>query len=276
MATGSARTADAAPFQILGPLLVCDPVSGEDLTVRPRLPRRVLAVLLLHAGRPCQASWLAEAIWDRRQPADPAGALRSVIYSLRRSLGTLGQRLESPGNGYLFAADDEETDLGRFRRLARDGREAWYRGDAGEASRLLSAASGMWREPALADLPPTAALSGIIRQLGRERADAQDLHVDARLLLGEHRGVIGELRGTVVGDPLREHAWAQLMLALYRDGRRDAALDAFCDARAALQRGYGTGPGPELAELRRQIAAGRLPLPGRDRVRDGPDSSTGG
>jgi DNA-binding SARP family transcriptional activator len=247
-------------------LRVWDPGGGVDLPVRPQLPRRVLAVLLLYAGRSCRASWLAQAIWDRQQPADRAGALRAVIYSLRRCLGALGQRVETSPDGYLFGAGDDEVDAGRFRRLAREGRDAWYRGDAAGASRLLGAASGMWREPALADLPSTAPLSGIRRWLARERADVQDLHVDARLMLGEHRAVISELRGTVLRDPLREHAWAQLVLALYRDGGLDAALAVFRDARAVLQREYGTGPGPELAELRQQITAGRVALPEQVRV----------
>ena len=79
-------------------------------------------------------------------------------------------------------------------------------------------------------------------------------------LSGVSGGTIGGISTHTVSilddDPLREHAWAQLMLALYRSGRTAEALQAFCDAQAALRAEYGCDPGPELTEIRRQVAAG--------------------
>jgi len=61
------------------------------------------------------------------------------------------------------------------------------------------------------------------------------------------------LRGIVTADPLREHAWAQLMLALYRCGNKTEALAAYTRARAAAIEEYGADPSPELQELLRRI-----------------------
>jgi DNA-binding SARP family transcriptional activator len=248
-------------FLILGPLTVC----GEDGTPVPvsaPLQRRVLATLLLHAGQPCTGRWLARAVWGENLPGDPGETLRTVLRRLRRSLGPAGSCLKSPDNGYtyMFSAGDGEVDAGLFEDLASRGRIAWYGGDTPAAAGLFAAAARLWQAPALADVPPTAAVTGARDRLLRAREDVEDLWRDARLALGGHSAVIGEMRDLLGLDPLREHAWAQLMVALYRDGRPAEALAAFRQAEAALHGEYGTGPGPELTELRGQITAGRTEL----------------
>jgi DNA-binding SARP family transcriptional activator len=254
-AAGAGGHAPAAPFAILGPLAISDRGTVCPEPSSGTLPGRVLAVLILQAGTPCRAAWIADAVWGQHLPADAPGTVRTVVAGLRRSLGALKTRLESAESGYLFRAAPGETDLGQFRDMARRGREAWYRDDAAAAAGLLAAAAAQWRDPALADVPDTELLRPARCELARERADVQDLLVDARLLLGEHDTVIGELRSAVAADPLREHAWAQLMRALDRSGRPAAALEAYREARAALHRGLGMAPGPEIAELRRQLAS---------------------
>ena len=59
----------------------------------------------------------------------------------------------------------------------------------------------------------------------------------------------------MTADPLREHAWAQLMTALYRCGSRAEALAAFGRLRMTLVTTYGIEPGPELQDLHRQVLA---------------------
>jgi hypothetical protein len=88
-----------------------------------------------------------------------------------------------------------------------------------------------------------------------QRKEAQDALMDARLALGRHRQVLSELRSVVTADPLREHAWAQLMLALYRCGARAEALAAFGRLRMTLVTTYGIEPGPELQDLHRKVLA---------------------
>ena len=53
--------------------------------------------------------------------------------------------------------------------------------------------------------------------------------MEARLACGMHRDLIAELLTLTAANPLRERLWAQLMLALYRSGRRADALRALRD-----------------------------------------------
>ena len=54
-------------------------------------------------------------------------------------------------------------------------------------------------------------------------------------------------------EPLREQRWAQLMLALHRDGRQAEALRAFRRARTILGEQLGLEPSEELRDLERAI-----------------------
>lgn len=248
-------------FMILGPLTVYRD-DGTPVDVTAPLQRQVLATLLLHAGQACTRRWLARAVWDQDMPRDPGGTLRSVVYQLRRRLGPAGAALESPDDGhtYMFTGLGCAVDAGLFEDLASQGRSAWYAGDISAAADLFAAAGGLWRSPVLADVPLTAAVADARSRLLRAREDVEDLWTDARLALGGHYALIGELRALTARAPLREHAWAQLMTALYRAGRPGDAMAEFAKAEAALYGEYGTGPGPELAELRCQITAGRAGL----------------
>jgi DNA-binding SARP family transcriptional activator len=259
-----ADTGEPAPrFLILGPVTIYGD-DGTPVPVGPPLQRRVLATLILFAGQPCTGRWLARAIWGERPPADPGGTLRKVAYRLRQSLGPSASCLESPDDGYSykFSAAKDATDKGQFEDLARRGREAWYQDDFQGAAELLAAAVRLWRDPALADVPATPALvkTGARQRLLRARDDVADLWMDARLALGGHHEAITELRELLDRDPLREHSWAQLITALYRDGRPRDAAAAYRAAAAVLQDDYGTGPGPELTDLYSQITPGRAGL----------------
>ena len=53
----------------------------------------------------------------------------------------------------------------------------------------------------------------------------------------------------VSDEPLREHRWAQLMMALYRSGRQGDALRAFQRARETLAAELGVEPSTELGRL---------------------------
>ena len=67
--------------------------------------------------------------------------------------------------------------------------------------------------------------------------------------MGRHHEVVGELEALVSGGPLRERRWAQLMVALYRDGRQAESLDAFHRLRRVLERDLGVVPSAGLRHL---------------------------
>lgn len=89
----------------------------------------------------------------------------------------------------------------------------------------------------------------------RYTVQAMDLKIEADLNCGRHREVTAELLRLVAAQPLRERAWAQLMLALYRSSRQGEALAAYQRARAVLRGELGVDPGSELADLHRRILA---------------------
>ncbi len=235
-------------FRLLGPLEVCGD-AGQPVELTQRLHRRLLAQLLLHANQPCARRELAEALWGDEPPAGPATALRTCVHGLRKALGEHGARLQTHPEGYLLRVIAGESDLPSFRAMAGQGRAALDRGEPAGAAELLARALDLWRDPPLADLPLTAERG---RLLDRHR-DAQEALMDARLALGRHHDTLPHLRRIVAADPLREHAWAQLMLALYRCGARADALSAFRTIRGLLSDRHGIDPGPELLELHGQI-----------------------
>ncbi|OLT10055.1 hypothetical protein BJF78_29475 [Pseudonocardia sp. CNS-139] len=100
------------------------------------------------------------------------------------------------------------------------------------------------RPVALKVLPPEFA------QLRREAVEAR---ITADLHAGDTPGLVRELQELVAEDPLREQAWGQLMVALYREGRQAAALEAFQQARRVLADRAGLDPGPALRALEQAI-----------------------
>jgi DNA-binding SARP family transcriptional activator len=214
------------------------------------LHRSALGLLLLHAGQACSAASLTAGLWADDPPLNPVVSLRSCVYGLRKVLPD-ASRLRTHPSGYLVTVRPGELDLDDFRDLAVRGRAALDGGDLTGAAVLLGQALRLWREPPLADVPAVQQRDRLLDQ----RREAQDALADARLALGEHRQLVAELRAAVAADPLREHAWAQLITALYRSGARVEALAAFGRLRVMLISGYGIDPGPELQDLHKRVLA---------------------
>jgi DNA-binding SARP family transcriptional activator len=236
-------------FAILGPLEITDD-GGSPVTVTRRMHRSTLSLLLLNAGQPCSVNGLITALWAGSAPLSPQVSLRSCIYGIRKLLPD-SRRLVTHPSGYLMRVDPGELDLHSFRDLVSRGRDALDAGNAHDAASMLAQALDLWRDPPVADLPEVHDKDKLLDQ----RREAQDALMDARLELGRHRQVLAELRSVVTADPLREHAWAQLMVALYRCGARAEALAAFGRLRMTLVTTYGIEPGPELQDLHRKVLA---------------------
>src|ERR1022692_4710611 len=236
-------------FRILGPLDISND-AGQHVAFSRRLHRSALTLLLLNADEPCSMASLADGLWGDDPPLRPEVSLRSCVYGIRKALPDAA-RLRTHPSGYLVSVQPGEFDLDEFRDLASRGREALDGGDAQAAAAQLNQALGLWREPPLADLPAVQARERLLDQ----RKETQDALNDARLALGEHRQVLAELRSVVAADPLHEHAWAQLIIALYRSGARAEALGAFGRLRVTLISSHGIDPGPELQDLHRRVLA---------------------
>ena len=216
----------------------------------------MLAILLVHSGRPVTRAHLAEALWDEDPLRDPHGALRSYVYSLRKRLD-FDHRLRTEADGYsLLLRDGDELDLQRFHGLVQRAREVQGTGDVATAADLLEQALAVWRDPALADLPSTPAMQPAVVELLEHRRAAEDLLIDAQLALGRHRDLLPSLIARTTAEPLRERRWEQLMLGLYRSGRQAEALDAYARARTVLAEECGIEPGFGLRQLQERMLNG--------------------
>jgi DNA-binding SARP family transcriptional activator len=93
-------------------------------------------------------------------------------------------------------------------------------------------------------------------ELDELRCQATEARADALVRLGRHQDAITELIPLVAAEPLRERLHELLMLALYRDGQRAAALSAYRQARVVLVTTVGIEPGRALQDLHHTILRG--------------------
>ncbi|MEU4403223.1 BTAD domain-containing putative transcriptional regulator [Streptosporangium sp. NPDC023963] len=240
-------------FGVLGTLRV---VEGErDLTPGPAKHRTLLAALSLRPGRTLTVDRLIAEVWGEEPPASAEPVLRVYVSALRKVVGGIRT---VPG-GYLLDVDPDEVDAHRFERLVSAGRRARDAGRTAEAADGLRAALALWRGPALAGVDSAELRRAYALPLEELRLTALEERVELDVALGRGAEVTGELRALVASHPLRERAWAQLVLALGQAGRRSEALGAYREARRLLVGELGLEPGPELREAHERVLAGGAP-----------------
>lgn len=239
-------------FCLLGPLLVqCD---GEVLAVRRGKERTVLAALLLEANRIVSVDELAETLWGHTPPTSARVTIQNYVKRLRQALGQAGRaRITTHPRGYRITVNPDELDVSRFENLLAAARTAGRTGSWDQAAAMAAAALALWRDEALVDVESDVLIQREIPRLAEMRMQAAAVRVDADLHLGHYADAISELRQLIAVSPLWERLHAQLMLALYRDGRPAEALVAYQHIRRLLVEELGTEPGIELRELHQQI-----------------------
>nr|WTA65804.1 AfsR/SARP family transcriptional regulator [Micromonospora sp. NBC_00855] len=226
-------------------------VDGRIATPGPAKRRAVLAGLALEANHPVSLARLTGMVWTEEPPASAVANLRSHAAALRR---VLGDRLIARPNAYELNLGPDELDITEFQRLAGEGRGLLAGGEPDAAADPLRAALDCWRGGQAGDgLPRGTALDNRWASLDEQRLQVFEELTEARLAVGEHRPLLSEVRRHLAAHPLRERAWGQLMLALYRCGEVPAALTAYRDAHATLQEQLGIDPGEDLARLHRAV-----------------------
>lgn len=238
-------------FRVLGPLEVSD--QGQSLDLGTPRQRRLLGLLLLHAGDPVTYDRLADGLWDGAPPPTARHTLQGYVHRLRRTLGDQAVRLETRPLGYQLKVSDGELDTRTFEDLVAKGRRAIVRGDAQAAASQLDAALGLWRGLPFEDLGDLAVFEVERARLGALHLTAVEDRVDAELALGHHNAIITDLEALLADHPFRERLWGQLMVARYRAGRQADALEAFRRAQEMLADELGLQPGRWLCRLQEQI-----------------------
>jgi DNA-binding SARP family transcriptional activator len=152
--------------------------------------------------------------------------------------------------------DAGDLDLLVFSDLARDGRNLLRDGQLDAADDALRRALSLWRGSVLQGVPKSWSLIDAAANLDEERLNVLEDWAEVRLTLGRHVDVAGQLGSWVRANPLRERLWGQLMLALYRSGRRGEALRAFHELRRELDDELGIAPSVPVRNLHEQILRG--------------------
>ncbi|GII62215.1 hypothetical protein Skr01_23000 [Sphaerisporangium krabiense] len=247
-----ART--ALRFGVLGSLEVTR--DGQPVPVRAAKQRIALATLLLRAGQYVSVDQLIQRTWDGHAPGEARNAMQTHIARLRRTVGEDGQSLiHTHDDGYSVQLPPESLDLTRFRDLAHAAALAAKRHDLAGEARLLSDALALWRGPVLADVPSGPLHRLEIPQLVEERLRLLERSFDVHLRLGRHDRIVAGLKAATTEHPLHERLWAQLMLSLYRSGRRAEALETYRNVVVLLREELGIDPGHELARLHQAVLA---------------------
>lgn len=241
-------------IQLLGPLAVT--IDGAPVSLGGYKQQALLAFLAVNARQGVSADRCIHAIWG---PEPPDGAIRSLqtyVSNLRRELepghvkGEPWSVIETlPSGDYRFNVAETATDVNQFEQLIAEA--AASRPE--DASDLVGRALEMWVGRPLGDLGDEPWAQGLVSHLNELHLEAKSKWIDARLALGEHDLVIGDLAELTDAHPFHERFWAQTMLALYRAGRQAEALRTFGRLRTLLRDELGLDPSPELQNLEERI-----------------------
>lgn len=236
--------------RLLGPFEVA--VEGRPVVIGSPKQRLLLAMLAVH-GR-CSVDALAEELWDGRPPVSLGPTLQSLVSRLRRVFGDIGSAepavtVESAGDGYRAGFARGVLDFRRFEELVERARRHQVESDVGSVVTVLREALGLWRGPFLAGFAEREFARADAARLDGMRLDATEELVEAELRGGRPAAALAVVERHLAEHPLRERAWGQRMLALYRLGRQAEALRAYQMVRSLLTEGLGLEPTPALAHL---------------------------
>jgi predicted ATPase/DNA-binding SARP family transcriptional activator len=225
--------------------------AGQAVPIGGPKPRLALAFLAAHRGTVVSSDRLCDELWIVDAPHDPAGVLQSNLSRLRRLLRPDAEIVAHPP-GYVLQVDDELIDAGRFERLCV---RASAESDPNAAVALLEEALACWRGRPFEEFADLDWARREALRLEELRVNAQESLYDARLALGEHAALVGDLEALVLEYPLREKLWQQLVVALYRSDRAGEALRRAAAMRSLLRDELGLEPSSAFRDLESRVLA---------------------
>ncbi|MBE1573423.1 BTAD domain-containing putative transcriptional regulator [Amycolatopsis roodepoortensis] len=237
-------------FSVLGPLEA--EVDGVPVRLGGRREQRLLAALLINAGRLVPVSYLIGTMWPENPPKTAVRQVSNAIARLRHDLGVARSAVVTTGSAYRVVVSSASVDSVRFEADYNQGAELLSAGLISQAAAKLADALSLWRGPAFDGLEGDA-IEQTARRLDEERLAACELLIGARLRLGETEAAAREAFDLAAWHPTRETLQCLTMLALYRAGRGADALRTFDRTRVALAEELGVDPSAELSALHQQI-----------------------
>jgi predicted ATPase/DNA-binding SARP family transcriptional activator len=242
-------------YEVLGEIRVLR--AGTPIRLGGPMALRLLAALLVDAPRAVGRDTLIERLWGDDPPATATTALQVHVSRLRQVLepghrGGASSVLRTTDDGYGLAIDRAQMDAEHFEPLVRRA-EDFAMSEPERALSDVESARVLWRGRPWGALADEVWLRGEASRLEELRRRADELWGDVQLALGRHDLIVDSLARAVAEEPLREHRWEQLMVALYRCGRQTEALRAFQDARRVLTDELGIEPSPALRALEQAV-----------------------
>lgn len=227
-------------------------VDGEPIRVSGRRQRALLACLVLAHGAPVSTAELVASIYGEDAGEAAVHSLHELVSSLRRSLEPSGihELLRTATRGYELDLEGERVDAWRFDELVLCADDE---DDPARRSDLLRQALDLWRGPVLADVDLDGRARLEAERLDESRWAALGEWCDLELAAGLNAAALAELDRARRLNPLNERFAAQMMLALYRDGRQAEALAIYHETRKLLAGELGLEPTERLRSLERRI-----------------------
>jgi DNA-binding SARP family transcriptional activator/Flp pilus assembly protein TadD len=237
-------------IRLLGPLEIRDN-SGASTRITSARQRVIFAALAMQPGQVVSAESLVDCLWGDEPPVTARETVHSHVTRLRKNLSATDRvRIVTRAPGYSLDVAPGDVDVFRVRELYKAASEC---GDQEKAVVLLGEARRLSRGELLADVG-----SELLRQRyepawAEFRVQLAEAWIDAETAVGNHAGILGELRELVAARPLAEQFRGRLMLALQATGQTAEALREYQEARRALIDGLGVEPGRYLRSIQRQI-----------------------
>jgi DNA-binding SARP family transcriptional activator len=249
-------------FRVLGPLELT--VGGVPIALGGKIPRALLAMLLINRNRVVSATALANAAWNDEPPADYRNNLQVAVSKARAALQSAGLDakavLPTAPPGYRIVLADTELDAARFSTLKADGERHAKQGQFAEASRSYVGALSQLSGHVLGDLSEFRFAEDFAREIEESVLGVTVEWARAENACGRPQRTIDRLRAYTKSNPYHEPLHCELIKALYMSGRQTDALDTYQLLRRTLGEELGIDPGPAARELERHILT-QAPLP---------------
>ncbi|MFC8349746.1 BTAD domain-containing putative transcriptional regulator [Streptomyces sp. NPDC057280] len=229
---------------------------GHAVDVSGRLPRLLLAQLLIARGTVVPTEQLIERLWPAKTPPSAQPTLHAYVARLRRALEPQrpprapARLLISAPYGYALVLEQDAVDAWVFERRVMD-RPAGER--TPQAVAELADTLALWGGQPYAEFTDEPWTVGERARLEEMHRTARERLAAARLGTGLVDQALADADALTQEQPLHEEAWRLLALALWAKERQGEALGALRRARRALDEELGVEPGASLVELEQAL-----------------------
>ncbi len=266
-------------FRLYGPTEVTSDGLPVDLG-EPKV-RALVGALALAGSKQVRREELMAWLWEEPQPEGARAEFYKVVSKTRKRLENLGFDLRRDGSLYQLEVPADRVDVHVFRRDTQQAQQLLGKDDH-QAVKLLRRALELANGDLMADLEGRR-IDGLRHQMNETRRLATLNMAKARLRLGQHHELIGDLTGEHIRHPGDEMIAELLMTTLHRAGRQGDAQRVYRELRRRLQETLATDNLRRLDDLYQRMLNHDPELdppaeepvdadaPGSAKAKDGPD-----